>query len=349
MEIVTGLVFVILAGLGTGTAAWPFKKINEIHFEQYLFIYIIIGIVIIPWAVVLLDVPNLLWVLKDIGLKPLLISNFFSVIWGIANILYLICVIKIGAALTGAILSALGMSVGVILPMIFKGSGLFKNAPDILSSTGVVIIIALFIIIIGLILISAAGFKRENILKIKSNKNTVIKTSEKFSTGLILAIIAGIFSAGLSLAFVYSQGPITKSVRLQGVSEITANLTVWTLGIFGGALVNIIYAVYLMTRKKTWYLLFIRKEELIYGSLVGLQFIISIIILGKGMLLLGALGASIGFGIQQSLQVIGNQLVGFIGGEWKGINGKPRILMYLGLMVILLAVCVFAYSYTTIN
>jgi len=349
MEIVTGLIFVILAGLGTGTAAWPFKKINDIHFEQYLFIYILTGLVIIPWVVVLLDVPNLLLVIKDVGLKPLLISNLLSVIWGIANVLYLICVIKIGAALTGAILSALGMSVGVTLPMIFKGSGLFKNTPDLLSPTGVIILIALFIIIIGLILISVAGFEREKILKINSDKNIIVKTSEKFLTGLILAIIAGIFSAGLSLAFVYSQGAIMESVKLQGASETTANFTVWALGILGGALVNIIYAAYLMTRKKTWQLLFIRKEELIYGPLVGLQFIISIIILGKGMLLLGALGASIGFGIQQSLQVIGNQLVGFIGGEWKGINGKPRKLMYLGLMVILIAVCVFAYSNTTIN
>ena len=64
------------------------------------------------------------------------------------------------------------------------------------------------------------------------------------------------------------------------------------------------------------------------------------------MVLLGALGASIGFGIQQSLQVIGNQLVGFLGGEWKGVGGRPRRVMYLGLAVILIAVCVFAYSNT---
>jgi L-rhamnose-H+ transport protein len=346
MEIVVGLIFVIMAGLGTGTVAWPFKKIKGIHFEQYLFIYILTGLVIIPWIVVLLDAPNLLLIIKNVGLKPLLLSNLLSIIWGTANVLYLICVIKIGAAVTGAILSALGMSVGVTLPMILKGSGLFKNAPDLLSSTGVIIIIALLIIIIGLILVSVAGFEREKYLKIKNDKNTVVRTSGRFITGLVLAILAGIFSAGLSLAFVYSQGPVIESVKLQGGNEITANFTVWALGIMGGALVNILYAAYMMTRKKTWQLLFIRKEELLYGPLVGLQFIVSIIILGKGMLLLGALGASIGFGIQQSLQVIGNQLVGFIGGEWKGINGKPRNLMYLGLTIILLAVCVFAYSNT---
>jgi len=45
----------------------------------------------------------------------------------------------------------------------------------------------------------------------------------------------------------------------------------------------------------------------------------------KGMLLLGTLGASVGFGIQQATQIIGGQGVGFISGEWRGVMGRPRI------------------------
>lgn len=90
--------------------------------------------------------------------------------------------------------------------------------------------------------------------------------------------------------------------------------------------------------------MFSRKDELLYGSLISLQFFISIVFMGRGMVFLGALGASIGFGIQQSLQVAGNQLVGFVGGEWKGVNGQPRKLMYAGLAIILIAVIVFSYS-----
>jgi hypothetical protein len=64
------------------------------------------------------------------------------------------------------------------------------------------------------------------------------------------------------------------------------------------------------------------------------------------MVFLGAMGASVGFGIQQSMQVVGSQLVGFIGGEWKGVGGKPRNRMYWGLIIILIAVLVFSYSNT---
>ena len=58
----------------------------------------------------------------------ILIGNMFSVGWGIANVLCGICFMRIGVALTGAILSGIGVSVGAIMPMIFKGSGGFANA-----------------------------------------------------------------------------------------------------------------------------------------------------------------------------------------------------------------------------
>lgn len=346
MEIIIGLILVTLAGLGTGTVAWPMKKIKDLHFEQYLFVFMFTGIVVYPWIVVLINVPDPIEIIRTVGVKPLLISNLLSICWGVANVLYLICVVRIGAALSGAILSALGMSVGVILPMIFKGTGLFSGAPNIFSKAGIVIMLGLFVIIIGVVLVSIAGFGREKILMNKNNLNKKQQASGGFLRGLILIILAGVLSSGLSLAFVYSQGPIIEAAKQQGAGEITANFTVWALGILGGALVNILYAAYLMTKKKTWHLIFIRKDEIIFGAIAGLQFIFSIILLGRGMVLLGILGASIGFGIQQSMQVVGNQLVGFLGGEWKGVNGKPRKILYAAIAVILTAVIIFSFSNT---
>lgn len=343
MDILIGLILVTLAGLGTGTIAWPIKKIKDFHFEQYLFVFMLTGIVIYPWIVVLIKIPDPLEIIRSVGFKPLLISNLLSICWGTANVLYFICVVRIGAALSGAILSALGMSVGVILPMVLKGSGLFSNAPSIFSKPGVMITLGLIVIIAGVVLVSMAGFGREKILA-SNTLNKKEKASGGFLKGFVLIIIAGIFSSGLSLAFVYSQGPIIEAVKQQSGGEITANFTVWAFGIIGGALVNILYAAYLMTKKKTWHLLLVRKEEMIFGAIVGLQFIVSIILLGRGMVLLGILGASIGFGIQQAMQVVGNQLVGFIGGEWKGVNGKPRKMMYAAIAIILTAVIIFSFS-----
>ena len=73
---------------------------------------------------------------------------------------------------------------------------------------------------------------------------------------------------------------------------------------------------------------------------------IAIMMLGRGMLFLGAIGASIGFGIQQAMQIMGNQGVGFVSGEWRGITGKPRLQMYLSLAILIVGVVILAFAKT---
>lgn len=348
MEIIIGLILVTIAGFGTGAGAWPFKVIKDFRLEQYLFFNAFFSFGIYPWLIFLVMIPAPLEVIQFVGYKTLLLSNLLSLGWGVANVLYMLCVVRIGAALTGAILPALGMSAGVILPMVLKGSGLFAYAPGLFSKPGILIMIGLVIIIAGVVLVSVAGFGREKVLNIESEQIRKKRASGNFRQGLLLVILAGILSCGLALAFVYAQGPIIEAVKKQGGSGITANIVVWALVGLGGLFMNLGYAVSLMTRNKTSGLIFKRKFEFIFGAVAGLQFIVSTILMGRGMILIGILGASVGFGVQQSMQIAGNQVVGFLGGEWKGVTGRPRRTMYLALMVIFLAVVVFAYSNTTI-
>jgi L-rhamnose-H+ transport protein len=344
LEIILGLILVTLSGFGTGSFAWPFKVIKDIHFEQYLFISMLLAIGIYPWIMVLINVPDPLEAIRVIGFKSLLISNLLTTAWGAANVIFFICIVRIGAALAMAILSSLAMSIGILLPMILKGSGLFANSPSLLSKPGMVIMAGLLVIIIGIVLITIAGFGREKMLKNASGQTEKEQASGNFLQYLLLTILAGILSTGLGLAFIYGQGPIIEAVKQQGVGEITANFAVWAFACVGGMLVNVGYAAFIMTKKKTWKLLFSRKAEVICGAMSGLQFILSVIFMGSGMVFLGVLGASIGYGITQSMQIVGGQTIGFVGGEWKGVKGKPRKMMYLGLFVILVAIIILAYS-----
>jgi hypothetical protein len=66
--------------------------------------------------------------------------------------------------------------------------------------------------------------------------------------------------------------------------------------------------------------------------------------MGRGMVLLGVLGASVGFGIQQVMQILGNQGVGFASGEWSGVAGVPRRQMYAAIMILVVAVVIMAYG-----
>ena len=318
------------------------------------------------------------------------------------------CYLRIGVALTGAILTGLGASVAVTLPMICKGSGLFKQAPDIASQAGMTVLGGVGIMIVGVILASLAGFGRDRELK------KLQATSGSFLGGLIMTVIAGICSAGMALAFVYSQGPIVSRVSrveagqtiklavaqnetltgsyqvsqdgtivLKGVGpvevagmsakaaadriaaklgfgeqiEADAKVSVETGNIFavfavnaisliGGALINLGYPAYMMTKKGTWGLLFGGGREAVFTILGGLQFCVAVVLAGKGMVLLGVLGASVGAGIQQAMQMVGGQGLGFLSGEWRGVNGRPRRQMYAAIALLLLAMFVMAYANT---
>ena len=343
MGFLEGVLIVVVAGLLTGTFMWPMKLIKKLQFEHYWFIGMFIGLLVLPWAIILIAVPDSFGAYAKVQ-DSLIVGNVLSVGWGIANVLYGICIVRIGAALSGALLTSFGVSVGVMMPLILKGSGLFEQSPEVFSRTGLIIIAGVIIILIGVYFISSAGFGRDKQLAKGSNAQQGTAGSGNFLLGLIMAIIAGILSSCISLTFVYSQGSIIEVFQAHGANQIISNIAVWAGALVGGVTVNLIYPAIIMTRKRNWKNLFAFDMEFLLASIIGIQLIFGAVMLGQGMIMMGTLGASIGFGIQQAIQIGGNQLVGFAINEWKGIVGKPIKQLFLGLMFVLLSIIVLAYA-----
>jgi hypothetical protein len=88
------------------------------------------------------------------------------------------------------------------------------------------------------------------------------------------------------------------------------------------------------------------RWEAVLSVIMGINFILGVALMGKGMLMLGPLGASVGFGVQQAMQMLGSQGVGFASGEWKGVRGQPRHEMYAAIALLILAALVMAYGNT---
>ncbi len=341
METFWGALTVVLAGLIQGSGIWPMKLMKKYQFEHWWFVAMLVGLIIAPWMITLIFCPNAWHAYREIDSTTLLKANAFALAWGIANILCGLCFVRIGVALTGGILTGLGVSVGVTIPMIIKGSGLFSEAPNLGSPAGSLVLLGVGVMLVGVVLAALAGFGRDRILR-----KTDQPRSGSFLGGLIMVIIAGALSAGISFAFVYSQGPIVSAMKARGASDIPANFAVWAIGLLGGALINVTYPAYLLTRNKSWHVF---RESWMEGALaigIGFNFILGVALMGKGMLLLGPLGASIGFGVQQAMQMLGSQTVGFASGEWKGVAGTPRHEMYLAIVVLIAAAVVMAYSNT---
>lgn len=85
----------------------------------------------------------------------------------------------------------------------------------------------------GVLLVSLAGFGRDNALK------TSQRGGGNFAVGLAMVIAAGVLSVGLSFSFVYGQDPVIRAMRARGAGDIGANFAVWAISLNAGALVNI--------------------------------------------------------------------------------------------------------------
>ena len=344
METFLGVTLVTIAGLGTGSIAWPMKIMRRLEFEHYWFVGMLGGLIIVPWSVVLLGCPDAFAAYAQVGWRPLVISNLFAIGWGVANVLYGICVVRIGAALTGAMMTGLGMTVGITLPMVFKGTGLFNEAPDLTSRVGLVVMAGVAVLLAGVVVSTLADFGRERELKGKAEPDR--QAAGGFLSALILVVIAGLASCGIAMAFVYSQGPVVAAMKAHGAGDVSANVAVWAVGLMGGALINVLYPAFVMSKNKSWGVLRQCWRDVGLGAIIGIQFIFAVVLLGRGMVMLGPLGASIGFGIQQAMQIMGNQGVGFFSGEWRGVRGVPRSQMYAAIAILIAGVAILAFAQT---
>jgi hypothetical protein len=333
-----GVLLVVLAGLCMGSANWPMKLMTSFGYEHFAFMSMVFNVMLI-WIVTLVFCPDAIAAYRTIDPMVLVWSNLFSMFWGVANVLFFLCLMRIGFSLTGGILTGVGVSVGVITPMVFKGSGLFHNAPNLFSPPGYTIMVGVAIMLVGVLLASLAGYAKHN-----ASGKAETTGGGGFGLGLLMVIVAGVLSAGISFSFVYSQGPIVAAMQARGASGFAANVAVWAVGLAGGLLINILYPAYLLTRNKSWAVLGTSPFQVFLCLIIAFGTMLAIVLMGQGMLFLGALGASVGFGVQQAMQMLGGQAVGFISGEWRGVPGKALSMMIGAVVILILAACIMAYG-----
>jgi L-rhamnose-H+ transport protein len=318
------------------------KVCRNLEFGHMWFSGMVAGLLITPWVIAWLGVPDLLGAYRDVAPATLLKANAFSLGWGIANVLMGVAIIRIGASLTMAILTGIGASFGVILPMIFKASGLFAAPPSILSLPGAVVTLGVAFMLVGVVLCAKSGRLRES----ASALSAAPSASGGYGVGLLKVILAGILSCGISFTFIFSQDEIVAAVASRGAGPVASNAAVWAIALIGGMLVNVIYPAILITRQGTWNRFLQYPGQVAMASIIGIQFFIGVLLMGQGMLALGALGASVGFGMSQGMQIIGGQILGFVSGEWKEAPAKARAFIFAAITALLVAAVILALANT---
>ena len=228
---------VILAGigwhiLGAAMAASFYAPIGKVRNWSWETTWAIAGLfswILLPIGVSLFLLPDFIGFYTSMGSPLLLKVALFGAMWGVGNVSYGLTMRHLGMSLGIGVAIGVTLVVGTLVPPLLHGQAaiLFTTRSGLLTMAGV------FVALIGVAIVSYAGHQKEIQLGREVKEFNV-------KLGLLLAILCGIFSSGMSLG-IDAARPMEVAARLLGVNSLYAALPSYVIIMGGGAVINLSY------------------------------------------------------------------------------------------------------------
>jgi L-rhamnose-H+ transport protein len=325
-----GILLAALGGVSNGSFALPMKLMKRWKWEHTWLAYSVVGMVLAPWIVALLSTPHLGEVVRS---APLVLICGFGFAWGLGSVFFGLGLDRLGMGLGLALMMGIIAGVGSLVPLLLLKPG------SLATQQGMIILVGNVVLILGISLCARAGD-----LRIKQQASTGAGSSAQHSmtSGLIIAILAGLFSSMLNFAFAFSGETQRQAVEL-GASPVMASMSVWALAISAGFLANLTYCLWRI-RRSGWSP-YRQPETDAYwlgAALMGVLWFGGILLYGVGASQLGSAGPMIGWPIMMGATIVASNIVGGLIGEWKGAGRRSVSFLTAGIVVILVAMVVIA-------
>ncbi|NAI05876.1 L-rhamnose/proton symporter RhaT [Escherichia coli] len=216
--------------IGAASAACfyaPFKKVKKWSWETMWSVGGIVSWIILPWAISALLLPNFWAYYSSFSLSTLLPVFLFGAMWGIGNINYGLTMRYLGMSMGIGIAIGITLIVGTLMTPIINGNF------DVLINTegGRMTLLGVLVALIGVGIVTRAGQLKERKMGIKAEEFNLKK-------GLVLAVMCGIFSAGMSFAMNAAK-PMHEAAAALGVDPLYVALPSYVIIMGGGAIINL--------------------------------------------------------------------------------------------------------------
>ena len=327
-DLVTGIAGVLIGGILNGSFVAPMKRMKGWEWENTWFVYSISGLLIIPWIAAFYAVPGLTGVLSAAPSAAIWKVILFGIGWGIGSVLFGLGVARLGLAVGYGLILGLIAPIGTFLPLAVL-------YPERLATRqGIALAIGTAIVLGGIVFCGAAAKIRENAAGGPRTK------AEGFGVGLIICILAGLFSPMLNFAFVFGK-ELQDLAAAAGAGPNGAGNAIWCLTLTAGCLMNAGYAAYLLSKNDRWKLFRGAPAAYwIWGSLMGLLCFGSFMVYGAGATALGSLGGIVGWPLFMSMALITSNSLGAMTGEWAGAPKKAWGYSMAGIGLLIVAITV---------
>lgn len=330
----------ILGGIGwhmVGAAAAacfyaPIEKVRKWSWETTWAVAGVFSWVLLPWTVSLILLPNFHGFYAGIATGVFARTLLFGCMWGVGNVNYGLTMRYLGMSLGIGVAIGVTLVVGTLVPPIIHGqlTYLFTSRSGRFTMSGVLLAL------VGIAIVSWAGHQKELRLGKRAEEFNLTK-------GLLLAVMCGIFSSGMSFA-IDAARPIAAAALQAGVKPLYAALPSYVIIMGGGALVNFGYCFTRLAWRKDislrrdWSQT--RRTVLVNSGMAasaGVLWYLQFFFYAWGAANIPVHLSFVNWMLHMSCYVLFGGIVGLALGEWRGAGGRPVRLLWTGMAVIIAA------------
>jgi len=342
-SIAGGFTLGIIAGVLSGSFALPMKFAKKWQWENTWIIWSVWSLLIIPWTIALITVPNLGSVYQGVPFQTLLVVFLFGFGWGVGGVTFGLGLDLVGLALGNAIMMGLINGLGSLLPLVIF------NREALVKPVGLTIMGGVAVMVVGIATCAVAGFRKEKALSGGDGSGAAENKASKgpFAVGLAVCVVSGILSPMLNFAFVFGD-KIREGAVNAGASPINGPNAIWAIALLGGLIVNVGYCSYRLSKNKTWPLFKAEgsRTHWAYTFLMGLMWMGGIALYGMSAANLGKLGPSLGWPVFIGTAIIAGNIMGLATGEWKGSGSQPLTINVVGIALLLVGLGLVGFAST---
>ena len=236
--ITMGIIWHLIGAASAACFYAPFKKVQHWSWETMWSIGGFVSWLILPWLVSAILLPDFWTYYSSFSASTLLPVFLFGAMWGIGNINYGLTMRYLGMSMGIGIAIGITLIVGTLMTPIIAGKF------DVLIGTpgGRMTLLGVLVALIGVAIVTRAGQLKERKMGIKAEEFNLKK-------GLILAVMCGFFSAGMSFAMDAAK-PMHEAAAALGIDPLYVALPSYVVIMGGGAVINLGYCFIRLAKMK---------------------------------------------------------------------------------------------------
>jgi L-rhamnose-H+ transport protein len=331
-SVVAGIGWHIVGASMAASFYAPIERVKQWSWETTWAVAGLFSWILLPIGVSLILLPNFHSFYAAMGTSLLLRVALFGAMWGIGNVSYGLTMRYLGMSLGIGVAIGVTLIVGTLVPPLMHGQAamLFTTRSGLITMSGVLVAL------IGVSIVSWAGHQKERQLKGHLEEFNV-------GLGLLLAVLCGIFSSGMSFAIDAAQPMQTAAVAL-GVNPLYAALPSYVIIMGGGAIINMAYC---LIRLAVLPRLSLRHDFKLPGPTIaknallastgGMMWYLQFFFYAWGAANIPQHLSYVNWMLHMSIYVLCGSLVGLALGEWVGVNNRAIRLLWAGVVVIIAA------------